>query len=275
MIKLFMVSKPHHKNNNALLNYKNISIVSSIEEADVVYSPGSLVDTEKPVVYGPHFSIFPDIRMRELRNKKCVYIQPSQWVSKFWSQSPLCEGVNIFSVPFGVDTDKFSPSNVNKERNNVLVYVKRRKPEEIRFVVEFLRERNIPFKIFNYLLGYNEEEYLEYLKTCKFAIWLSAHESQGFALEETLSCDVPILVWNVRLLSQEYGSRYPDIPATTVPYWDERCGEVFCIEEEFESTFEKFINKLEDYKPREYVMENLSFEKCEERLLKVIRNILY
>jgi glycosyltransferase involved in cell wall biosynthesis len=274
VIKVFMVSKPHHKNYNAILNYSNISLVNTIEEADVVYSPGSLVDTKKPVIYGPHFSVFPDGRMIMLANKNCVYIQPSQWVVDFWSKSSYCDNVKIESVPFGVDTNKFCP-NKEVNKNNVLIYIKRRNPEEIKFVVSYLRDRNISFKIFDYLIGYNEQEYIEYLRTCKYAIWLTAHESQGFALQEALSCDVPILVWNVRLLSQEYGSRYPDIKATTIPYWDKRCGEVFYIEEELDEAFEKFMSNLDTYKPREYIMDNLSIEKCEERFLDVVRKILY
>jgi glycosyltransferase involved in cell wall biosynthesis len=275
IFKLFMVSKPHHKNYNAILNYKNISLVDNIDEADVVYSPGSIVDTTKPVIYGPHFSVFPDSRMVQLANKNCVYIQPSQWVVDFWSKSTYCHNVKIEAVPFGVDTNKFSPNNDDTLKSNVLIYVKRRRPEEINFVVSYLRERNIPFRIFDYLLGYDEQDYLSYLKSCKFAIWLSAHESQGFALEEALSCGVPILVWNVRLLSQEYGSRYPDIKATTIPYWDDRCGEVFYIEEEMHEAFEKFIDRLDGYNPREFVMENLSMEKCEKKFLDVVRKILY
>lgn len=269
MVKLYMVSKPHHKNYNALLNYKNITITDNIEHADIIYSPGTVVETNKPVVYGPHFSVFPDSRMRLLKNKNCVYIQPSQWVVDFWKESPFCQDVNIQAVPFGVDTTRFSPNN-NQDKSNVLVYVKRRKPEEINTVVKLLESKNISFRVFDYLIGYNEDDFISYLKSCKFAIWISAHESQGFALEEALSCDVPILVWNVRLLSQEYRANYPDIFASSIPYWDERCGEVFYIEEELESSFNRFLSKLTTYKPRDYVLENLSFEKCEQMFLKVV-----
>ena len=105
----------------------------------------------------------------------------------------------------------------------------------------------------------------------KYGIVLDAHESQGFAIEEALSCDVPLLVWNVSSMSQEEGINYPDIPATSIPYWDKRCGEYFYNQEEFKSIFDEFISKLNTYKPREFILENLSVEKCSEKFKNLIK----
>jgi DNA-directed RNA polymerase subunit N (RpoN/RPB10) len=71
-------------------------------------------------------------------------------------------------------------------------------------------------------------------------------------------------------MDQEYGSRYQPIPCTSVPYWDERCGEIFYKQEEFETQYDEFINKLDTYKPREYILENLGVEKCAENFKKLI-----
>jgi len=109
------------------------------------------------------------------------------------------------------------------------------------------------------------------LQNSKFGIWLGRHESQGFALEEALSCNVPLLVWNVTSMNQEYGLNYPDIKATTIPYWDERCGEYFYDFEELDNTFNLFISKLDTYKPREYVLENLSVEVCQEKFIDLLQ----
>ena len=99
---------------------------------------------------------------------------------------------------------------------------------------------------------------------------MDAHESQGFALQESLSCNVPLLVWNIKSMNQEYGQNYDDIPATTIPYWDERCGEYFYKIEELEDKFNLFLSKIELYKPREYILDNLSFEVCEQKLLNIL-----
>ena len=50
--------------------------------------------------------------------------------------------------------------------------------------------------------------FFNYLQNSKYGIWLDAHESQGFALQEALSCNVPLLVWNISSMNQEYNSTY-------------------------------------------------------------------
>jgi len=172
-----------------------------------------------------------------------------------------------------VDTDLFRPSEgaeggVLKE--NVVVYFKRRKPGELQYIENVLRFYRIPYKVFVYG-SYSEAEYMDYLKGAKYGIWLDAHESQGFALEEALSMNVPLLVWNVRVMSQEYGSSYPDVPATTIPYWDESCGEVVYDWWDFTDVYSRFLSKLDSYRPRDFVIKELSIEVCEKRFLDFIR----
>jgi glycosyltransferase involved in cell wall biosynthesis len=176
-------------------------------------------------------------------------------------------------MPFGVDTEKFTPLKNMNEKNKVLVYYKRRDPNELQYILNFFQNKNIEVKIFDYVTKYSEEEYLDYLQNSKFGIWLDAHESQGFALQEALSCNVPVLVWNIKYMSQEFGSNYVNIPATTIPYWDERCGEYFYESHELENIYDKFISKLDTYKPREYIIENLSMKVCENKLIDIIKNI--
>ena len=74
-------------------------------------------------------------------------------------------------------------------------------------------------------------------------------------------------------MKQEYGSTYDNVRATTIPYWDSRCGEVFFSADDLESTFKIFLSKLDQYKPRDFIIENLSFEKCEDKLIEVIHQI--
>ena len=71
-------------------------------------------------------------------------------------------------------------------------------------------------------------------------------------------------------MTQEYGRRNEAVPCTSIPYWDDRCGEIFYKQEEFETKFVEFINKLNMYKPREYILENLSVEKCAKRFKEFV-----
>ena len=84
---------------------------------------------------------------------------------------------------------------------------------------------------------------------------------------------MPLLVWNAKSMSQEVGGNYNNIPCTTIPYWDERCGEYFYEETELETTFHIFTNKLDIYKPREYIHENLSVDVCFENFNKLYESL--
>ena len=74
-------------------------------------------------------------------------------------------------------------------------------------------------------------------------------------------------------MNQEYNANYNNIPATTVSYWDKKCGEVFYNINELEETHNKFICNIENYKPREFILENLSIEVCENKLIEFVKNM--
>jgi hypothetical protein len=276
----------HQKNCHAILNYKNIEVVSiynlnqinniNLTDFDCVFSPSIPIDVSKypntKFIFGPHFSVFPNKEQLQLINKpNSIYIMPSQWPINFW----IIHNVNnrMLSLPFGVDTNRFNQINSNEQRNKVFIYHKRRKPEELNTVISLLDKYNISYELFDYVRRYNENHYINYLQQSIYGIWVDAHESQGFALQEALACNVPLLVWNITTMSQEYGSSYKDIPATTIPYWDDRCGEVFYNVNELETTFKLFLSRLDHYKPRDFIVENLSFEKCEDNLIEIIHKI--
>jgi len=285
---LFISVGIHEKNLNALKMYNNeyhdvhnVNDLKNINlnDYDCVYSPHIPINvSEYPhtkFIFGPHFSVFPEKNKMDIirQSKNVIYIQPSEWAKNVWTKNSLCNGLRIETLPFGLDTHTFSPDKSISERDKVFIYCKRRQPHELHFLLLFLQKFNINYKIFDYVNRYSEKDYIDYLKQSKYGIWLDAHESQGFALEEALSCDVPLLVWNIRYMSQECGSNYDDIPATTIPYWDNRCGEYFYEYTELENAFNEFIKKIETYKPREYILENLSIKKCEEKFINLINNI--
>ena len=275
----------HHKNHNALINYKNIELISinsiqqfqniDLTQFDAIYSPSQPINVSlypnTKFIFGPHFSVFPVKHQMDLiKNINSTYVQPSEWAACVWSNNVLCNNLKIKSLPFGVDTNKFNELNPINERNDVFIYYKGRTPNDLNLIEHFLKNKNINYTIFSYRNRYNENDYINYLQKSKYGIWVDAHESQGFALQESLSCNVPLLVWNIKSMNQEYGQNYDDIPATTIPYWDERCGEYFYKIEELEDKFNLFLSKIELYKPREYILDNLSFEVCEQKLLNIL-----
>jgi hypothetical protein len=282
---LFVNNWLHFKNNISLRSYKNIELTEiekidmldhyDLSKFDCVYSPGQPIDVNKYpntlFIFGPHFSVFPELsQMNLIRGPNSVYIQPSDWASKTWENSNLCFNIKQRALPFGVDTERFKNIHPLNKRDRVFIYYKYRDPQLLNAIKSILSRNSINYSIFSCNAKYDETTYIEYLKHSKYGIWLGCHESQGFALEEALSCDVPLIVWNVRSMNEEYRSNYQNIPATSIPYWDERCGEVFYNLEEFASKMPIFLSKLSTYKPREFVVQNLSMEVCEQKLINLI-----
>jgi glycosyltransferase involved in cell wall biosynthesis len=175
-------------------------------------------------------------------------------------------------LPFPVDVERFLPNNSEKTITCFL-YFKGREKNIQQYIQQYLQEKNISFVNIEYG-KYKEEEYIDILNKVKFGIWVGCHESQGFALEEALSMNVPLLVYNVKTLYDEVNHEgnhtYIDstFNATSVSYWDERCGEIIYELSKLEEGLEKIRNN--NYKPREYILETLSPKVCYERLRTTI-----
>jgi glycosyltransferase involved in cell wall biosynthesis len=278
----------HRKNQHALDHYKKIEFIRicspeqinhyDLSQFDAIYSPAipfdiSLYPNTK-FIFGPHFSVFPDERMLlKIKSEKSILNLLSKWVGNIWKKYECCKNMNIQYIPFGVDTEKFKDVIPFQDRNKVFIYSKHRSLEDLKQIEKMLQMRSIEYKIFDYDCRYSEHLYLEYLQTSKYGVIVDAHESQGFAVQEALSCNVPLFVWSVTSMNQEYGTNYEDFPATTIPYWDTRCGEYFYKLEEMEKQFDLFLSKLETYQPREYILENLSMEVCEKKFIEHIINL--
>ena len=282
-MKILIIGNFHHKNKKGLelmLSYLNLEYkqgnLYDIPNYDLIFLPENAIDTStfplKKFIFGNHFSVFPNNKLLFINNvhKNSIYIQPSNWSSQVWKDLNAEKYIPLKILPFAVNVEKFTP--INNKKENVFIYFKRRKQKELSFIKTFLQKKNINYAIFDYVKRYNEEDYLKYLQNSKFGIILGAHESQGFAIEEALACNVPLIVWNISSLSQEEGTNYPNMSASSIPYWDNRCGEYFYKKEEFESKYNEFISKLDTYKPREFVLENLSVEKCAKNFKKLIRS---
>jgi len=285
MKKILLLDRDfHHKNRAALYAYKNIQITPfyspeglqyfNLSEYDAVYSPTYPIDVSKyqntRFIFGPHFSVFPENNLQWIKGTNTVYIQPSKWATDVWRTNPLCRDLDLRPVPFGLDTASFAEIKPLNERTEVFVYYKTRDPGDLQFIKDKLKAMGVDYKLFSYDYRYSEQEYLDCLHNAKYGIWVGRHESQGFALEEALSCNVPLLVWDVLSMNQEQGPNYDDIPATVIPYWDSRCGEIFYKREHFDYTYRLFMSKLRHFKPREYVLSNLTMEKCEQEFLKLL-----
>lgn len=201
------------------------------------------------------------------------YLQHSDWTNNIYK--PFY-GDCCAIWPVGIDTGAWKPVGTGKDLD-FLIYDKvhwerpRREAELIQPVRNALSQRGLSFAELRYG-RYDEPEYRRLLARSKAMIFLTEHESQGLAYQECLSCDVPILAWDQGWYLDPNRERWgmPQTPATSVPYFDSRCGETFRGAEEYEARLERFLERLRlrEFRPRDYVLENLTLERCSGRFLE-------
>jgi glycosyltransferase involved in cell wall biosynthesis len=211
------------------------------------------------------------------------YLQHSSWVLEFVKSSNVYDS-EIFEVwPAGIDTFEWKPvGNAAKKPIDVLIYNKlywdegageRELTEPIR---NFLHDNNYSFSEIVYG-KYSKEGYHDKLSQAKAMLFLSAHESQGLAYQECLSSGVPVIALDQGYWLDPIRFKYnkPFVRATSVPFFDERCGVTFSNVSEFPQTFRLFFEDCLSGKfdPREFILENLSIEKSTERMLDIYNSV--
>ena len=263
-----------------ILSRLNIERVSSLCDADIIYSPSEYMNTEqfpdKKYIFGPHFSVFPNPAARSISGKfnNAVYIQPSQPSVDTWVNEFNFKNIPVKVFPFPLNIEEYKPSAI--EKDIALIYFKRRRDDELKLVEQLLISRDIKYEIVKYG-SYDELVYQSKLDRSRFVFCLGRHESQGFAIQSALSKNIPMIVWDVSLRKQEVGyeAEYANIqsPVTTVPYWNIKCGEKFYNSVDMTETFDKFINNLDSYNPREMIKNSVSPSICSDNFLYLINSI--
>ncbi|HEY5229176.1 MAG TPA: hypothetical protein VIJ19_11585, partial [Opitutaceae bacterium] len=68
----------------------------------------------------------------------------------------------------------------------------------------------------------------------------------------------------------------PTIPTTSVPYFDARCGLRFTDSPDFERALPRFLESMDRsaHRPRDYILENLTVEKCSQKFVDLLRENL-
>lgn len=212
---------------------------------------------------GPNLCVIPT-EMEWIWNRFENVVVPCQWVMEMYSHFECVKRgtakLNIWAV--GIDTDKFCPSGEKKEWD-VLLYVKGRE-SEINTVKEHLENIGLGVVVVRYG-HYKEEEFISLVRKSKCCVLLTKTESQGIAYQEILSMGVPCYV-----LDKDVWDDYMALsfPATSVPYFDDRCGEKYKSIVQFDIFYEKRVN----FSPREFIIDNLSLKTKAKEYIKILKD---
>lgn len=233
-----------------------------------------------PCIVGPGIlnaaAEWPDL----FSSSRAVYsIQNCEWAAAMYR--PIYgDRVKIWSM--GVDEERFAPRVSDQKRFDFLIYDKIRWPDvpAARGLLERCQEALREAGASTHYIRYGryprgqEESYHEMLRQSRAMLFLSENETQGFAYNEALSLGVPVLAWNCGKWCDPSRFRYglDEVEATSIPYWDERCGVDFRGIADFSERLGLFLHQMRSgfFAPRDYVMENLTIRQGARRYLDLI-----
>ena len=259
------------------LQQNNYDILLTCNE----YVDYNLIPENIKIIYGPQFYVFPEGGeligpLQDALIGRAVFNCLSNWNIICYSEFAPEFKVHHVAFPFAVDTNMFKPSSDTDPKTwDCIVYIKCRRYDIINEALHILNSKNIKFKTFTYG-SYNETDYINVLHNSKFMITLDAHESQGFALEEAMSCNVPLLVMDAQSMYDEtndgftstYAHHSPKkLLATSVPYWSDECGIKINDVTELPNALDRMLSEYKSFTPRKYIEENLSDRVCMQRIL--------
>jgi hypothetical protein len=290
-----------------------------VNDIDIVWEP--FAPLKYPLsrmlhIYGPEFDIFPTFPMGGLKVRRYIeghifYTALADWnvrvhagmggmvwpviafpfpvdIEKFNKNNTVgvCRKIGAnFSTPYNYSTPLQSPNPVRFDSNVGFLMIKRRSLRMADEIISFLTSIGAEFRIFTYG-QYTEIDYLCHLEQSKWGVWLGKHESQGFAIEEALAMEVPLLVLDVMSMFDEgpWTTAHDRRPctfchlgpnamlnATSVPYWSNASGEVVYSVESLKTYWGLFQHKvkLRLYDTRKVVLDFVSPSACAKRLMKL------
>ena len=227
-------------------NFYNSKIKNSI------IGPGSI---DFPWNHGKIFTDYPKI------------LVPSDWVKNLWvSQGAPEDKINSWFG--GIDVDLFEPKKNIKY--DCLILFKNRSQNDLDIIKNILDEKKLSYFVLSNGL-YDEEIFLKITNSCKFCIVLHNTETQGFAIMEVMSMDLPMLVFDFNIWESQYDN------ATSVPYFEEKCGRIVGQKdfnlETINSNIDLFLNDIDYFSPRNVILEKYTLEHSIKLLDKYFKEI--
>lgn len=221
---------------------------------------------------------------------------PSEWptlctdypVVRYLQHSAWCDAVyrpyfgdRCAIWPVGIDTDRWQPDVSAAKTVDFLIYDKihwdrtRRETELVAPIQAALKNQGCTCETLRYG-AYEPGAFRAALERCRAMIFLSAHESQGIAAQEAMASGVPLFAWEPGFVEdpERFKWNQPVIPATSVPYFDGRCGLKFRDAADLENQLSVFLSaqRAGRFAPRDYILENLTLEKSARLFVDIVNS---
>lgn len=120
--------------------------------------------------------------------------------------------------------------------------------------------------------SYTIDQFKELLQQVQFAVFLSYSESQGLALAESWSMDVPTLVWNCKGPHSYQGINY--LVSSACPFMTPATGLPWENIQELATYLEHIEKLLPQFSPRQWVLRNMTDDISVRALLDIIISLV-
>lgn len=218
------------------------------------------------VIAGPVNALFPSDRGGILTRPGIDrLIVPAEWALCFYREEPqLMAKARV--CPAGVDARYWSPSAPPGTR--VVVYWKNG-DESFCAAAERIVERSggVPARV--RYGAYSRDDFKAALEGAAAAVFLSSFETQGLALAEAWSMNVPTAVWNPRGTAEWRGRSF--VAGSSCPYLTAATGIEWRALEELEGALGTILRERSMFCPRHWVLDHMTDAACAQRLYGIIQ----
>jgi hypothetical protein len=224
------------------------------------------------VVAGPVNALFADESGSILLTPEIdLVIVPSEWTVDFYKGFPELVAKSRV-CPCGVDAEAWKPAGVAKERSAVVYWKSgdERFCEAVEAIVRRcgleplrIRSRHGEHGIFK------PSDYREALDRSVAGVFLSTFETQGIALAEAWSMDVPTVVWDPRGDAEWRGRTFKS--KSSAPFLTPATGVTFRTIDDLEEALRGTLTSLTTFLPRDWVLQHMTDAVCADVLYRLIR----
>jgi glycosyltransferase involved in cell wall biosynthesis len=197
-------------------------------------------------------------------------IVAAEWMVDFYRDAPTLARKSRV-VPCGVDVEFWKPAGARKKREAVVYWKSgdERFCEQVEAMVRSsgleplrVRSRHGEHGLFT------REQLRAHLDRAVLSVFLSTFESQGIALAEAWSMNVPTVVWDPQGDAEWRGRHFTS--ASSAPYLTSATGIASRDVAGLEIAIAQALATLDTFHPREWVLGNMTDAICSRKLYEVI-----
>jgi glycosyltransferase involved in cell wall biosynthesis len=175
----------------------------------------------------------------------------------------------------GIDTQAWPNLSAKPKDLDFLIYDKVRWDHDhyqaalIDPILSELKSRGLKAELIRYRF-HDHETFRALLGRARALMFLCENETQGIAYQEAMASGAPVLAWDRGYWADpQWKDHLAQAPwASSVPFFSPECGERFMGLDDFGGQLDRFLSRLGEYRPRDYVSNALSIPRSGELYAK-------